>query len=67
MRDAATMLGVIAGHDPMDATSLAAPVADYAAECEKPVEGLRIGVPAEYFGEGLDPEVRAAIEKGIER
>ena len=65
VRDAATLLGVIAGHDPKDATSSAAPVPDYAAESDKPAAGLRIGVPAEYFGEGLDPEVRAAIEKGI--
>lgn len=66
VRDAATLLGVIAGHDPQDATSSPAPVPDYAAESDEPVEGLRIGVPAEYFGEGLDPEVRAAIEKGID-
>jgi aspartyl-tRNA(Asn)/glutamyl-tRNA(Gln) amidotransferase subunit A len=66
VRDAATMLEVIAGQDPKDATSSAAPVADYAAESDKPVEGLRIGVPAEYFGEGLDPEVRAAVEEGID-
>lgn len=65
VRDAATLLGVIAGHDPQDATSSPAPVPDYAAESDKPVEGLRVGVPAEYFGEGLDPEVRAAIENGI--
>jgi aspartyl-tRNA(Asn)/glutamyl-tRNA(Gln) amidotransferase subunit A len=67
VRDAATLLGVIAGHDPQDATSLDAPVDDYAAECDKPVEGMRIGVPAEYFGEGLDTEVREAIEDGVER
>jgi aspartyl-tRNA(Asn)/glutamyl-tRNA(Gln) amidotransferase subunit A len=70
VRDAATLLGVIAGHDPRDATSSAAPVADYAAESDMPLretgqEGMRIGVPAEYFGEGLDPEVRAAVEQGI--
>ncbi len=65
VRDAATLLGVIAGHDPNDATSSPAPVEDYAAESDKPAAGLRIGVPEEYFGEGLDPEVRAAIEKGI--
>jgi aspartyl-tRNA(Asn)/glutamyl-tRNA(Gln) amidotransferase subunit A len=65
VRDAATLLGVIAGHDAQDATSSPAPVPDYAAESDKPVVGLRIGVPAEYFAEGLDPEVRAAIEKGI--
>jgi aspartyl-tRNA(Asn)/glutamyl-tRNA(Gln) amidotransferase subunit A len=66
VRDAATLLGIIAGHDPKDATSSPSPVPDYAAESDKPVEGLRIGVPAEYFGEGLDPDVRAAIEKGID-
>jgi aspartyl-tRNA(Asn)/glutamyl-tRNA(Gln) amidotransferase subunit A len=65
VRDAATLLGVIAGHDPMDATSSPAPVPDYATESDKPVEGLRVGVPAEYFAEGLDPEVRTAIEAGI--
>jgi aspartyl-tRNA(Asn)/glutamyl-tRNA(Gln) amidotransferase subunit A len=65
VRDAATLLSVIAGHDPRDATSSPAPVPDYAAESDKPVEGLRIGVPDEYFGEGLDPEVRTAIESGI--
>src|SRR6202161_683713 len=66
VRDAATLLGVIAGHDAKDATSSAAPVPNYAAESDKSVEGLRIGVPAEYFGEGLDAEGRAAVEKGIE-
>jgi len=65
VRDAATLLGVIAGHDPMDATSSPAPVPDYAAESDKPVEGLRVGVPAEYFAEGLDPDVRTNIEAGI--
>ena len=65
VRDAATVLGVIAGHDAKDATSSLAPVVDYAAESDKPAAGLRIGVPAEYFAAGLDAEVRAAIEKGI--
>ncbi len=65
VRDAATLLSIIAGHDPKDATSSPAPVPDYAAESDKPAEGLRIGVPSEYFGEGLDPEVRAAIGNGI--
>jgi aspartyl-tRNA(Asn)/glutamyl-tRNA(Gln) amidotransferase subunit A len=65
VRDAATLLGVIAGHDPKDATSSAALVQDFAAESDKGAERLRIGVPAEYFAEGLDPEVRAKIESGI--
>jgi aspartyl-tRNA(Asn)/glutamyl-tRNA(Gln) amidotransferase subunit A len=63
VKDAATMLEVLAGHDAMDATSSDRPAADYVAGLEQPVEGLRVGVPAEYFGEGLDPEIRAAIEK----
>ncbi|MGB6742602.1 MAG: Asp-tRNA(Asn)/Glu-tRNA(Gln) amidotransferase subunit GatA [Terracidiphilus sp.] len=66
VRDAATLLGVIAGQDARDATSSPAPVEDYAAESDKPVDGLCIGVPDEYFAEGLDAEVRAAIEKGID-
>jgi aspartyl-tRNA(Asn)/glutamyl-tRNA(Gln) amidotransferase subunit A len=66
VRDAATLLGIIAGQDPMDATSSPAPVPDFATESDKPAKGLRIGLPEEYFAEGLDPEVRAAIEKGIE-
>jgi aspartyl-tRNA(Asn)/glutamyl-tRNA(Gln) amidotransferase subunit A len=66
VRDAATLLSVIAGHDPADATSSSMPVPDYAAESDKGAEGLRIGVPAEYFGKGLDPEVRERIEQGID-
>jgi len=64
--DAATVLQVLAGQDHMDATSSDSPVGDYIAELEKPVEGLRVGVPEEYFGEGLDPEIRAAIEKVLD-
>ncbi|MFZ0633036.1 MAG: Asp-tRNA(Asn)/Glu-tRNA(Gln) amidotransferase subunit GatA [Acidobacteriaceae bacterium] len=71
VRDAATVLGVIAGHDVMDATSSPRPVPDYAAEieqfAERGVAGMKLGVPAEYFAEGLDPEVRSAIEGGIEK
>jgi aspartyl-tRNA(Asn)/glutamyl-tRNA(Gln) amidotransferase subunit A len=65
VKDAAILLGVIAGHDPMDSTSANLPVPDYAADLAKPVSGLKIGIPKEYFGEGLDPEVRAAVEAGI--
>src|SRR5580698_3566000 len=67
VRDAATVLGVIAGHDPLDATSSTKPVPDYTAEIDRGVKGMRLGVPAEYFAEGLDPEVRAAIETTIEQ
>ena len=63
--DAAAVLSVIAGHDENDSTSAPIPVADYAAEIAAPVQGLRIGVPEDYFGAGLDPEVRASVESGI--
>jgi len=60
------MLSVISGRDEMDATSSSVEVADFAVESDKGAEGLRIGVPPEYLGEGLDPEVREQIEKGID-
>ena len=63
--DAATVLSVIAGHDASDSTSAAVPVQNYAAEMEKPVEGLRIGIPEDYFGAGLDPEVNEKVQAGI--
>ncbi len=65
VKDSALILRHIAGRDPLDSTSAEVPVPDYAAEIEKPVEGLRIGIPKEYFGEGLDAEVRAAVENVI--
>jgi aspartyl-tRNA(Asn)/glutamyl-tRNA(Gln) amidotransferase subunit A len=65
VKDAAILLGVIAGHDPMDSTSAKVPVPNYEADLAKSISGLKIGIPAEYFGEGLDAEVRAAVEAGI--
>jgi aspartyl-tRNA(Asn)/glutamyl-tRNA(Gln) amidotransferase subunit A len=65
VKDAAIVLGVIAGHDPMDSTSANMPVPDYSADLAKPVSGLKIGIPKEYFGEGLDADVRTAVEAGI--
>jgi aspartyl-tRNA(Asn)/glutamyl-tRNA(Gln) amidotransferase subunit A len=67
VRDAATVLGVIAGHDPQDATSSPLPVPDYTADLDKGVAGLKLGIPSEYFAEGLDPEVRAAVERSIDQ
>ena len=66
VRDAAEILQVIAGPDVNDATSSPRPVENYAAESDKDARGLRIGIPEEYFGDGLDPEVRAAVESGID-
>ena len=67
VKDAAIMLRTIAGRDPMDSTSADVPVPDYVAELDKPVRGLRLGVPKEYFGEGLDAEVRASVEAAIQK
>jgi aspartyl-tRNA(Asn)/glutamyl-tRNA(Gln) amidotransferase subunit A len=66
VKDSATMLEVIAGRDAMDSTSANVPVGSYAAECGREIKGLRIGIPKEYFGEGLDPETREAIERRID-
>jgi aspartyl-tRNA(Asn)/glutamyl-tRNA(Gln) amidotransferase subunit A len=64
--DSAALLGIIAGHDPRDSTCVDVPVPDYLAAAEKPVKGLRIGLPREYFeGGGLDPAVRAAVERAL--
>ncbi|HTD24026.1 MAG TPA: Asp-tRNA(Asn)/Glu-tRNA(Gln) amidotransferase subunit GatA [Terriglobales bacterium] len=65
VKDSALILRSIAGRDPLDSTSTEVPVPDYVAEIEKPVRGLKIGIPKEYFAEGLDPEVRAAVETAI--
>jgi aspartyl-tRNA(Asn)/glutamyl-tRNA(Gln) amidotransferase subunit A len=67
VKDAAILLRAIAGRDPLDSTSADVPVADYEAELAKPVKGLRLGVPKEYFADGLDSEVRAAVEAAIQR
>ncbi|HEY6272134.1 MAG TPA: Asp-tRNA(Asn)/Glu-tRNA(Gln) amidotransferase subunit GatA [Terriglobales bacterium] len=67
VRDAAIVLGVIAGHDPMDSTSAHEPVPDHEQELDRPVKGLKLGVPKEYFGEGLDAEVGRAVERAIAR
>jgi aspartyl-tRNA(Asn)/glutamyl-tRNA(Gln) amidotransferase subunit A len=67
VRSAARLLEVISGADPHDSTSAALPVGDYEAACSRDVKGLRIGVPEEYFGEGLDPEVARLVRGAIEK
>jgi aspartyl-tRNA(Asn)/glutamyl-tRNA(Gln) amidotransferase subunit A len=66
VRDAALVLGAIAGHDPRDSTSVDIPVPDYAAALTGDVRGLRLGVPREYFVEGMEPGVEAAVRAAIE-
>jgi len=65
VKDVAAILQMIAGRDPHDSTSTTAPVPDYRAEIEKPVKGLRLGIPKDYFAEGMDGGVRGKIEAGI--
>ncbi len=65
VKDAALVLRTIAGRDAMDATSADLPVPDYVAELERPVRGMKLGVAKEYLGEGLDHEVRHAVESAI--
>jgi aspartyl-tRNA(Asn)/glutamyl-tRNA(Gln) amidotransferase subunit A len=64
--DVARLLEVIAGHDPRDSTSVDRPVPRYAETVEQPLAGLTIGLPREYAGEGLDPEVDAAVRAALQ-
>ncbi len=71
-QDCALLLNAMAGHDPRDSTSLHRPREDYTrellaapADAAKPLQGLRIGLPAEYFGKGVDPEVASAIDQSL--
>jgi aspartyl-tRNA(Asn)/glutamyl-tRNA(Gln) amidotransferase subunit A len=66
VRDAALVLGAIAGHDPRDSTSVDIPVPDYAAALTGDVRDLRLGVPREYFVDGMEPGVEAAVRAAID-
>ena len=66
VRDAATLLGVIAGYDKRDSTSMNTPVPDYSAALTGDVKGLRVGIPKEYFISGMQPEVEQAVRAAIE-
>jgi aspartyl-tRNA(Asn)/glutamyl-tRNA(Gln) amidotransferase subunit A len=63
--DCAHVLQAMAGFDPRDSTSMDLPVPDYAAGLNQPIKGLRIGLPKEYFAEGLEDAVRAAVEQAV--
>jgi aspartyl-tRNA(Asn)/glutamyl-tRNA(Gln) amidotransferase subunit A len=65
VRDTALLLNCIAGHDHKDSTAVPEPVPDYLASLGQDIKGLKIGFPREYFGEGLDPEVEAAVKGAL--
>lgn len=65
VEDMAVLLGVIAGHDPLDSTSMPTPVPDYRAALTGDIRGLRIGVPKEYFIDGMQPEVEQAVRAAV--
>ncbi len=64
--DLALLLNAMAGHDARDSTSLARPTEDYARSLALPLKGLRIGLPREYFGEGVEPGVRACVRAALD-
>jgi aspartyl-tRNA(Asn)/glutamyl-tRNA(Gln) amidotransferase subunit A len=65
VRDCALMLNAICGHDPLDSTSIDRPVPDFTAALQEGLQGVRVGVPREYFGQGLDPEVEQVARTAI--
>jgi aspartyl-tRNA(Asn)/glutamyl-tRNA(Gln) amidotransferase subunit A len=65
--DAALLLGAMAGRDPLDSTTLDRPVPDFTAALGDDLKGLRLGLPAEYFVDGMDPEVAAAVKAAVAR
>ncbi|HEV3099402.1 MAG TPA: Asp-tRNA(Asn)/Glu-tRNA(Gln) amidotransferase subunit GatA [Candidatus Udaeobacter sp.] len=67
VRDSALIMNAIAGHDPQDSTSLNEPAPDYAARLGNDLRGVRLGVPKEYMIEGIDPQVKAAIDAAVKQ
>ena len=67
VRDSALIMNAIAGHDPQDSTSLNAPVPDYAAGLGDDLRGVRLGLPKEYMIEGIDPQVKTAINAAVKQ
>jgi aspartyl-tRNA(Asn)/glutamyl-tRNA(Gln) amidotransferase subunit A len=66
-RDCALLLNVIAGRDPMDSTSLDVPVEDFTAQLGRDLKGVKLGIPKEYFVDGMNPQVRATVEAAIKQ
>jgi len=66
VRDCALMMNVISGYDPLDSTSIDRPAPDYLASLQDGLKGVTIGVPREYFSQGLDPEVDQVVRRGMD-
>ena len=66
VRDSALMMNVISGHDGRDSTSIKREVPDFTAALTDGLQGVRVGIPREYFGEGLNPEVERAVRSGVD-
>lgn len=67
VRDSALLMNIISGYDPNDSTSINTPVPDYTKDLVNDAKGIKVGIPKEYFVEGLDPEVRSIIEEAINK
>ena len=67
VEDVANLYEVICGRDPMDATSVAREYGAFAQKINRSVKGLRIGIPKEYFGDGVEPEIKAAVLESVDR
>lgn len=65
--DCALVMNAVAGHDPLDSTSANLPVPDYTAACQPDIKGLKIGVPKEYFGLGVQPEIASSVRIAIDK
>jgi aspartyl-tRNA(Asn)/glutamyl-tRNA(Gln) amidotransferase subunit A len=65
VRDCALMMNAICGHDPLDSTSINLPVPDFTSALQDGLRGIKVGIPREYFGQGLDPEVDETVREGI--
>ena len=67
VRDAALLMNIISGYDPNDSTSINIPVPDYTKDLVNDVKGIKIGIPKEYFVQGLDPEVKSIMEEAVNK
>jgi aspartyl-tRNA(Asn)/glutamyl-tRNA(Gln) amidotransferase subunit A len=67
VRDSALLMNIISGHDPMDSTSVDAPVPDYTKSLGMDIKKIKIGIPEEYFIEGLDPEIKDMVKEAINK